>query len=298
MNTNIADFLSKLNINLDHSINTFQSIPKNGVGDLEDMYDTIQNTVKKLYTYLSLMKQLETVYFSNLSITNDQFILSFEEESGLTTNSVIWDKYKNSLKTQINIHKLREINKKKAMESIQSVDISMLGACDITPNKIRIPVIKNLKNMQPMFYWYHGDKVYKRGIYTCISSGFYIKVPFPSTVIKDDENYKINSVPCKYETREMCNAHKKKISEIYNSEMRICQFVHRKEKFVKLGIPSKCSKESFGNHDSLVNDLNETTLSDIKRLLMYSLSDTLLGTVWFQNQSDKKELLLQNIEYY
>jgi hypothetical protein len=295
---NINEFLSRLDFNLETSINTFQTIPKNGVGDLEGMYESLQSVSKKLYTYLDLIKKLETIYFSNTFINNEQFILSFEEESGLNSNAEIWKKMKDSMTTAVNIHKLKESNRKKALENIQNVDITILDSCNISPNKITVPVIKHLKSMTPMFYWYHGDKVYKKGIYICLSEGVYIKVPFPSTVVKDDDNYKINSVPCKYETKDLCTAHKKKISEIYNSEIRTCNFVHKNEKFSKLSAVYKCSKESLGNHETIIEDLNSTNINDIKRILMYALSDTLLSTIWFQNKSNKKEVVLQNIEYY
>lgn len=303
---NITDFLLKLETNLEHSIRTFQTIPKNGVPDMINTYDTIQNISKKLYHYLELMKQLEYIYFSNLSINKEQFLLSFEEEANLGNDNIIWQKFKNNMVSRINVHKLKELNKKKTNLKVQSIELSKFDSCEFAPYKLSIPIIKNLKNIQPMFHWYNGDKHNKCGIYVCLSEGFYVRVPFPSVISKDDENFKVNTVPCKYETKELCYSYKKKSSEFHNTEIRPCLFVHKKEKFAKIGSVYRCAIEGFGNHNTLVSDMQKINIDDIKRILMYSLSDSLLSTFWYQNKDSGKgserksdaETILSNIDIF
>ena len=193
----------------------------------------------------------------------------------------------------INTHKLLKSRENKNL-SKETQTISMIEGKDISPNNINIPIIKDLKSIPPMFHWYNGDNFNKKGIYVCMSEGFYCRVPFPNLMSSTDHNFKVNSVPCKYETKEKCNIQKKKISEIYNSEVRECFYVHKKEKFTKIGSFYRCNIESFGNYESLNNDLNYINTVDIKRILMHSLSDSLLTILWYQNKFKNGNLILNN----
>src|SRR6476620_7019498 len=289
---NIIDFLLQLDINLNNSINIFQSTPKNKVSDLSLLYSIIQKNITNLHNYIDFLKQLEQVHFSNLFDNNQQFLLNIDNNDA---NNML-KKFKSDIAIEVNAHKLKQYKKNmKKLQKIHKIDVGMLDTCNISNNKINIPVISDIKDIPPMFYWYDGDKTYKRGIYTCISDGFYIKVPFPNVVSITDPKYKISSVPCRYETREQCDIQKKKTSELHNSDIRICTFVHKNEKITKLGSIYRCSKEDFGNHKTLEEDLKIVKPSDIKRILMYSLSDSLLSAVWYQNKFKDSEIILSNI---
>jgi hypothetical protein len=206
------------------------------------------------------------------------------------------DKFKQDNIININTHKLKLHSHAASIN--ESQNITLLDGKDISPNNLNIPVIHNLKEIPPMFHWYNGDKFNKKGIYVCMSKGFYCKVPFPNLLSSMDQNFKVNSIPCKYETKENCIIQKKKISELFNSEVRECSYVHKKEKFVKIGSFYRCNRESFGNYDSLNNDLNFINTSDIKRILMHSLSDSLLSILWYQNKFKNGDLFLNNLEIY
>jgi hypothetical protein len=294
---NITTFLTKLDTNLNVSMNAFRSINKNGVGDLLSLQEIIQKNINNLYTYLENLHQLESLYFNDDSINKGRFLLQLNPNTEINPAD-LKTRFKDSLKIKINIHKMKEEKKRRDANKIQNISLNKIDDCSIEPNSISIPVIKHIKDLPQAFYWYEGDKTHKQGIYICLSPGFHIRIPFPSVVMKDDENYKRNSVPCKYETREACNEHKKRNSELYHSEVRNCMFVHKKEQFSKLSSIYKCSIESFGNHSTLSSDLNYIKLSDIKRILMYALSDSLLTTIWFQNKFKDGDLLLNNIDYY
>lgn len=296
MENNIIDFLLKLESNLDISINNFQEINKNKVYDLEKLYDSIQKNNRKMYKYLNCLKQLELLYFANDSNfeNESQFIHAFDMDPELY-NKDFKKIFKDDMKIRANIHKLKKSNHKKSQEYIETKTINLVESINGS-NTINLPIVKNLKDMAPVFNWYNGDNFYKKGIYICLTPGFYSKVPFPNLFSTSHPNFKNNSIPCKFETLEACIAHKKKISEIYNSDLRDCKYVHKKEKFSKIGSFYRCSRESFGNHESLNTDLNFINVTDIKRILMYSLSDSLLSILWYQNKFKNGDLILNNID--
>lgn len=293
----ILEFLTRLDANLNISMNSFKGIQKNKVKDLIGLHNILQKNAKNLYKYLEYMKQLEHAYFYNLYNENERFMLPVGNGDEFDDKN-LKKKFKNDLVISANIHKLKKNKEAKDKLAFPTKELTALDDCDISHNQISIPIIKNIKDLQPMFYWYEGDKLYKKGVYTCVSQGFYIRVPFPDVVSVLGQNYKTNSMPCKYETKEACTAQKKKISEIYNTEARTCSYVHRREKFVKLGSIYKCSKEDLGAHSTLKKDLEIINLCDVKRVLMHSLSDSLISAIWYQNKFKDGDLILNNIEYY
>lgn len=297
-NINVIDFLSKLDSNLDMSINTFQEINKNKISDLETLYDLIQKNSRKMYNYLNCLKQLELLYFTNDANFRDgsQFIHAFDMDPELY-NKDFKKRFKEEIKISVNLHKLKK-SKHKPILPIETKTINLIESTNISPHNLNLPVIKNLKDMTPVFHWYNGDNFYKKGIYICLAPGFYSRVPFPNLFASSHPNFKNNSISCKFETLEACANHKKKISEIYNSDIRECTYVHKKEKFVKIGSFYRCNRESFGNHESLAIDMDFVNISDIKRILMYSLSDSLLSVLWYQNKFKDGNLFLNNIDTF
>jgi hypothetical protein len=272
----MLDFLSRLENNLSKSINTFKEINKNPkIADLNVLSNLIQSNSQKLNSYLELLKELKNTHVSETINEQDNYK----------------EMFKNNIKADINNHKQK--NKKvetKTLTSIENVDIA--------PSAINIQIIKNIKDIPPMFYWYEGDKIYKKGIYVCMSAGFYIRVPFPNIISINNQNFKMNSLPCKYVTKTTCAEIKKKSAQLYNSDVRDCSFLHANEKFIKIGTAHRCNIESFGNHESLNDDMNFITINDIKRIMMHSLSDSLLSVLWYQNKFKNGDLILTNIELF
>jgi hypothetical protein len=292
----ILEFLTKLDSNLNMSLNSFQTLQITSKIDKIKLNALIKKNNANLYKYLETLKQLETQYFSDIKTDIVKpFIFSFDMDSEIYDKN-FKDKFKQDNIININTHKLKLHSHAASIN--ESQNITLLDGKDISPNNLNIPVIHNLKEIPPMFHWYNGDKFNKKGIYVCMSKGFYCKVPFPNLLSSMDQNFKVNSIPCKYETKENCIIQKKKISELFNSEVRECSYVHKKEKFVKIGSFYRCNRESFGNYDSLNNDLNFINTSDIKRILMHSLSDSLLSILWYQNKFKNGDLFLNNLEIY
>lgn len=295
----ILEFLTKLDSNLNTSLNSFRTLQiTNKINKIDKI--KLNLLIKKnnanLYKYLETLKQLETQYFSDVETDLVKpFIFSFDMDSEIYDKN-FKNKFKQDNIININTHKLK-LHSHSALVN-ESQNITILDGKDISPNNLNIPVIQNLKAIPPMFHWYNGDKFNKSGIYVCMSKGFYCRVPFPNLLSSMDQNFKVNSIPCKYETKENCNIQKKKISELFNSEVRECSYVHKKEKFIKIGSYYRCNREGFGNYDSLNNDLNYINTSDIKRILMHSLSDSLLSILWYQNKFKNGDLILNNLEIY
>jgi hypothetical protein len=128
------------------------------------------------------------------------------------------------------------------------------------------------------------SKNIKAGLYMCITEGFYCQIPFPDVISSTNENYKNKSTKCKYGTYEQCYSRRCDLAQFHKSEIRTCNFAHIGEKYNKLGTMYRCpSLEHFGNHKTLTQDIQNATITDIKHILMNSLSDIMLAAIWYQN---------------
>jgi hypothetical protein len=324
----MLEFMNKLDFNLTNSIDAFKNQTKKipNSTDLKQLYNVIQKNNRNLYTYLELLKSLEIEVFSTSNNVLksalekqeamrenalkreeeekvNQFLFSFNVDNEIY-NKDFKQRFIQDNKVSINLHKLnikgvQDYGKDYGKDyGIDKKMIQILDTVNLGQNSLNLPIIKDLKNMIPMLHWYEGDNFHKSGIYVCMAPGFVARVPFPSVVSSNNINYKAYSIPCKHETRDLCNRHKKKISDIYSSPVRECMYVHKKEKFEKIGSIYRCNIESFGNHQSLDYDMNYIGITDIKRILMNSLSDTLLSVLWYQNKFKDGNLLLNNLEIY
>lgn len=166
---------------------------------------------------------------------------------------------------------------------------------DLGDNILRLPIIEDIKSMPPSLWWYNGDKFHKKGIYTSLCDGFYVKVPFPNLVSGSES--KIKTIRCKHRTFDDCKLNRR--LSFKGDETKKCNFVHHGEKFIKLGFWARCELERFGNHETLNQDLDIITNFDIKHILMYSLSDILLSLLWYQNKfKNSKDLLLSGLDIF
>lgn len=297
---NVLDFLTRLDTNLTTSMNGFDAINKKiNKDNLNILSELIKKNNINLYIYLDALKQLEIQNFTDLHIDIQEtkpFVFSFDIDSNLY-NKNFKNKFKQENEIDINIHKLQ--NNSINCENIKGIKtVHVLDNKNISPNVMNLPIIKDLKLLPPMMYWYEGDKFNKKGIYTCLTKGLQCRIPFPNMLSTNDQNFKINSIPCKYQTRENCAAYKLRISTMYESTVRECNYVHKTENFVKIGSFYRCNRESFGNYDTLNEDLGFIITSDIKRILMHALSDSLLSVLWYQNKFKDGNLMLNNLETF
>jgi hypothetical protein len=161
----------------------------------------------------------------------------------------------------------------------------------------KIPIINKLSDIPPSFYWFNGDDKHQEGIYTSLSNGFYIKVPFPNIIDATNSYDRTGSIKCKYNTYNDCLKIRTDLSNKYNTDTRECNFAHKNDKYVKIGTTFRCpSMPHFGAHTSLSRDLGTIPTGDIKTMLMYSLSDMLISSLWFQKSQIEKNNTNKNLE--
>jgi hypothetical protein len=171
---------------------------------------------------------------------------------------------------------------------------------NIYNNKIdfecKIPIINKLNEMPSCMYWYKGDKTNPEGIYICISRKFYVQVPFPDVIDGTVDFYRMNTIKCTRGSKKNCLKHKKELAIRRNVPLVACGYTHTGDAYKKVGTLYRCPNiPRFGAHNSLNNDLENLPERDLKMMLMNSLSDILLGTLWFQKQKNKN-LTIVNID--
>lgn len=269
--TSLNQFLEKLNNNVINSNDLFKTYDKSKIVNNSEIINNLNNVINNFNNYINDLILLKK------HLTNE----FYDEELKL--------QYKEVMEKSIIKHKNKEPEKKyQILENIDGVNLQ--------GNKLKIPIVNNLREIPPMFYWYRGDNIYKKGIYVCIGVGFYARVPMPDVICS--ENSKSGTLRCKYETRPLCDLHKKKIAELYNSELRVCNYVHKKEHFNKVSNIYRCENENVGNHNTLDEDLNALSNFDVKHILMYSLSDDILSLIWYQNKFKNGDLILTTLDTY
>jgi hypothetical protein len=165
----------------------------------------------------------------------------------------------------------------------------------------KVPIIHKLNEMPPSLYWYAGDTTNPEGIYTCLTKGFYIQVPFPNVIDATQDFNRTGSIGCKYNNINECLEAREELANRFNSKIRDCNFAHKGDKYIKIGTTFRCPhKPRFGNHTHLSEDIGTIPDSDIKTILMYSLSDIVLSSMWFQKQKDedtkKTNIIMTNID--
>jgi hypothetical protein len=163
-------------------------------------------------------------------------------------------------------------------------NVSKIYGADLGFN-FKVPIINKITEMPSSLYWYNGDGKYPPGIYICVTRGFYVQVPFPNVVDSTRDFNRTGSIKCKYANSTECNNIRSELARKYNSDVRPCNFAHTGDRYIKIGTSARCaSSPRFGNHSFLKSDINEIGDSDINTILMYSLSDILLSSIWAQRR--------------
>ncbi len=297
----LEKFMDNLNNSLCKSIESCKSgiqridkrIDKRSISINPQLSDKIECAKKYLTVYLNLMSQIEDMFIDE----------AFQEKSFLTAVEIDEDvnsinkKYKSALLETVDKHKNRS-NKQKKYKIQDEKVLESIDGISLQGNKLKLPIIKSLSDIPPMFYWYDGDNIYKKGIYISICRGFYAKVAFPNVLMPDEGNNRLYSLRCKYEDKKVCKANKLKMSHMRDSNIRDCFYVHKKEKFNKVSNQFRCCIDGIGNHENLNNGLNTLSNFDVKHFLMYSLSDDLLMMIWYQNKFNNGNLVLSNLDVF
>jgi hypothetical protein len=154
--------------------------------------------------------------------------------------------------------------------------------------------VSDLKHIPPAIYYYSGDQP---GLYMRLSNNNLLRIPFPETIDSKKEYNRKHSIRCKYHTKAECDAQRLKMSKMYKSTVRTCNFAHKGDSIIKIGYPYRCpAVPEFGNPTTMSNDIKYVTEDDIKNLLLYSLSDLAAAAVWF-DYSGKSNLTITNLDF-
>ncbi len=141
------------------------------------------------------------------------------------------------------------------------------------------PTIGKLGDIPCPIYWYYGDKKNKPGHYMKICENVVVHIAMPDFI----EHGNKESIPCYRRVRALCSP--------------ACQFVHVGERLKKAPFPGRCACATFGNKESLMQDMFKLSADDTKVMLMYSVSELLLLNIWSHHKyKTKKFSVLDRID--
>ena len=150
---------------------------------------------------------------------------------------------------------------------------------------ITLPMVENLEEIPSCFYYFRGSRKYRRGIYMSPYEGIIMQVPEVTIVPYSMENANHFSMKC---------TQGKQCKNIR------CTYAHPGTDYVKIGCVSRCpNAHSFGNKDTLREDIKLVNIEDIRIVSMYGLNDLFSAALWFSHRSMNEEnvtKILNNLE--
>jgi len=152
---------------------------------------------------------------------------------------------------------------------------------------LKLNKVNKLSDIQPMLSYYDNPKDTENlpGLYCTLLPGVHVRIPFPNVVDSTKEYGRGHSIRCKYISKELCDNQRGKMASFHKSQVRTCNFAHTGQKIVKIGYPSRCSRVSFGDAETLTRDIKSIKLPDIKNILLYGLNDIMSSIVWMDCNS-------------
>lgn len=292
--------------------NIYVKILKDGL-KIYDIIDNDNNTIqnaKKLESYSTYLSEMNEKLEHILNISNKYVNECLDKATEIREYVDLNDKYKHdkfpifSITKELNkniiwadvveledkknnlLHDVKKITEDKTEYNQKNIMYKNIeNEYKYINFKYQIPIINRLDEIPQSLYWYKGDKDNPKGIYTSLSPGFYVQVPFPDVIDGTKDFNRICSIKCKYNTIDECLKIRQDLSNKFNSDIRVCNFAHKGENYTKIGTSFRCPNiPRFGNHNFLNTDLENLPHNDMKMLLMYSLSDMMLSSMWFQKK--------------
>lgn len=158
---------------------------------------------------------------------------------------------------------------------------------------LKVSQVSDLKDIPPALYYFNGTNP---GLYIRLPNNNLLRIPFPEIVDSKKEYDRKHSIRCKYHNKLECDSQRLKMSKMYNSTIRTCNFAHKGDKIIKIGYPSRCpSTPSFGNPATMSTDIRYVTEDDMKNILLYSLNDLAAAAIWF-DYSGQSNLLISKLD--
>jgi hypothetical protein len=156
----------------------------------------------------------------------------------------------------------------------QHLDIEGIYTYEQAGAKWRLPKIRDINNIPPMFYYFEGDALHKRGVYFSPSPGIFVEVPHIKVIPENISNSKHRTAPCKGGLE--CPNHE-------------CTYAHPGTPYMKVGISARCPKHpGFGDKDNYASDIKQIYETDARLLLLYSITDLFPLVAWMQQCKDPK----------
>jgi hypothetical protein len=148
--------------------------------------------------------------------------------------------------------------------------------------EIIIPSVFNLDDIPPSIYYYYGDDIHAKGIYTRINVNTIVEIPIFVDVISESIEMKHFTIKC---------------TEGVNCKKWKCSFQHPGGEYKKIGHKVRCpSRPRFSNIDTFESDVNAISYEDIRLCLMYSLTDIFSSMVWCQRFDTDQTVILNDIQ--
>lgn len=266
--------------------------------------------IDKYSNLIDLMKNLKNECRDKALEIREELELKekFDSKENNKFRFVFQGKYKNMSWGEISdleekrdniINNTKKIEKKLCKEKQNSIPWKNIKFMDSVklPKELNIRMVSRLDNLPPAFGWYSGDKKHKEGVYIRLPENMFIRIPFPDTIDGTQQNSRIRTVKCKYETHEQCMENRKFLADRYETNIRDCFFAHKNDKYTKVGTNFRCpSKPRFGNHKTLNWDIENIKSNDIKIILMYALSDLFTCLIWNDYHHSNDRIIFSDIE--
>lgn len=155
----------------------------------------------------------------------------------------------------------------------------------VSGRTIDVPIAENLEDIPSCFYYFKGSKKYKRGVYMSPYEGVIMQVPSVVVAPYSVENSSHRTMKCTQGAQ--CKNYK-------------CTYTHPGMDYVKIGCVSRCPKShSFGDKNSLSNDIQLVDIENIRLVSMYGLNDLFSAALWFEHKlknADQGIRILTNLE--
>lgn len=151
---------------------------------------------------------------------------------------------------------------------------------------LRLPVVSNLKNIPQAMHYFKGNAETPAGVYMNLPNNNIVRMPFPEIMDSKREYDRTHSIRCKYQRIDDCNFQRSKMSKLYNSQVRTCNFAHAGDKIIKVGYPSRCpSVPDFGNPTTMSSDIKKVNMNDVNNMLLYGLNDIMCSVIYLDYNS-------------
>jgi hypothetical protein len=138
---------------------------------------------------------------------------------------------------------------------------------DYNGARIFLPVVDRLEDVPSCFYYFKGKGKQSKGVYMSPYPGVVVKVPDSKIIPYSTENSNQRTVKC-IKGKECQNTY--------------CTYAHPGMEYIQTSSVSRCPNcPRFGNTDTIVDDLNEVKMEDIRLVSFYSLSGLWASSIWY-----------------